>query len=210
MINYFSLLAYGNSMRIFIGGATGVLGVRMIPILIRLGHDVAGMTRSQEKMQMLRELVARPILCNVYDLDKLQESVADYRPDLIINMLTDLPDERSDLPAFRKANNRIRTEGTRNMLLAAKYSGSPGFIAQSVAWDMPGEGGEAVKYLEDSVSGYGGTVLRYGQLYGPGTFYENEKPNHPRIHVDRAAEMTTELLGTSAKIIEIVEKEPVS
>lgn len=192
-------------MRIFVAGATGVLGKRLVPLLKERLHTVAGMTRSPAKIVLLEELGVEAILCDVYDLEKLRKSVTDFGPEIIIDMITDLPDKAADMAAFTGANNRIRREGTGNLISAAVAAGTPRFVAESVAWKLPGAGGEAVREMEEAVLNYGGTILRYGQLYGPGTYYEGEKPPHPRVSVDSAAEMTIEHLYESGKIIDIVD-----
>lgn len=194
-------------MRIFVAGATGVLGIRVIPLLFSMGHIVAGMTRTQMKTGLLSELGAEPVLCDVYDINRLKASVANFRPDLIIDLLTDLPDNTDDVPAYADANNRMRKEGTENLTEAAAFTGHPRILAQSVAWKLPGMGDEAVRYLERVVTDYGGTVLRYGQLYGPGTFYRDHKPHWPRIHIDHAACMTVKYLDVKGGTIQITEEE---
>lgn len=192
-------------MRIFIAGATGVIGIRLVAVLIKDGHSVAGMTRSKDKMHLLVELGAEGVLCNVYDEKQVTRVVAAYDPNLIIDLLTDLPDRSDDIPSYTQANNRIRTEGTRNLLSAARVSGNPDFIVESVAWELPASGKSALMEMERLVLEYGGTVLRYGQLYGEGTYYETEKPSKPRVHVDHATRMTADLLDLKGKVIEIVE-----
>lgn len=194
-------------MRIFVAGATGVLGIRLLPLMKNMGHTVAGMTRSPEKVLLLNGMGVKAVLCNVYDLDKLRKAVTDFQPDLIIDQLTDLPDSLDNVAAFADANNRIRKEGTENLIAAARDAGSPIFLAQSVAWELPEAGDVAVNELEKKVLEYGGTVLRYGKLYGPGTYYKRERPAHPRIHVDRAAEITVEHLYSKGQTIEITEEE---
>lgn len=192
-------------MRIFVAGATGILGARILPMLIEAGHEVFGMTRSEENLHLLSDMGAQPVLCDVYDIERLTRSVVGSRSDLIIDQLTDLPDDVSNIPDYAEANNRIRIEGTGNLLSAAEAAGHPKFIAQSVAWTLPEAGDKAAREMEKKVLAYGGTVFRYGQLYGPGTFHERDKPSGPRIHVDRAAEITVELMHSEKGIVEIVE-----
>lgn len=79
------------------------------------------------------------------------------------------------------------------------------FLAQSVAWRLPGNGGAAVEELERSVLEADGVVLRYGQLYGPGTYYEQAPPLPPRVHIDEAARRTLEALAAPSGVLEIVE-----
>jgi nucleoside-diphosphate-sugar epimerase len=104
-------------MRIFLAGATGVIGVRLLPLLLAGGHRVAGMTRSHP--ELVEELGAESLVCDVYDADALSAAVQGFAPELVVNELTDLPDELEQLEAARPANRRIRTEGTRNLLDAA-------------------------------------------------------------------------------------------
>ncbi len=192
-------------MRIFLAGASGVIGVRLLPLLVAAGHEVAGTTRSAEKAAKLRELGAEPVVVDVYDADALREAVVDFGPELVIHQLTDLPDDPADLPASRGANSRIRFEGTDNLVAAARAAGVGRFLAQSIAWDVPGEGVKAVSHLEGAVLGIGGVVLRYGQFYGPGTFHEGEPPPPPRIQIDAAARRTAELLEAPSGVLTIVD-----
>jgi nucleoside-diphosphate-sugar epimerase len=99
-------------MRIFVAGATGVLGTGLVPLLVCAGHDVTGMTRSSDKADRLRELGAEPIVCDVFDAEVLAASIEAAAPDVLIDELTDLPDTASELGAFRERNDRMRTEGS--------------------------------------------------------------------------------------------------
>ena len=193
-------------MRIFLAGASGVLGVRLVPLLVQAGHEVAGMTRSPDKADMLRSLGAQPIVCDVYDEEALRAAVVSFRPDLVMHQLTDLPDNAAEIPEFMARHSRIRREGTRNLIAAAQAAGATRFVAQSVAWELPGDAGAAVADLEAAVLDAGGVVLRYGQFYGPGTYYEAAPPPHPRIHLDDAAQATLEALDAPSGVVEIVEK----
>jgi nucleoside-diphosphate-sugar epimerase len=193
-------------MRIFLAGASGVLGQRLTPRLVEAGHVVGGMTRSPEKAELLRKLGAEPIVCDVFDRDAVAAAVRAFRPDVVLNELTDLPDDAARIDEFRSLNARIRTDGNQNLIAAARASGSPKFLAQSVAWEMPdGVGARAVADLERSVLAEGGVVLRYGQFYGTGTFHEQPPPEGPRIHVDRAAERTVEALDEPSGVLVIVD-----
>jgi uncharacterized protein YbjT (DUF2867 family) len=193
-------------MRIFLAGATGVIGVRLVPRLVAAGHIVAGMTRSADKAQLLRDLDAEPVVCNVFDRDRLIELVAAFRTEAVIHELTDLPDDQSRIPQLVALNARIRREGTRNLLDAARSVKARQFLAQSVAWQLPaGEGADAVRELERSVLDAGGVVLRYGQFYGPGTYFPEEPPPPPRVHIDVAAERTVAALDAPSGIVTVVE-----
>ncbi|MGY2061712.1 NAD(P)H-binding protein, partial [Nocardia gipuzkoensis] len=121
-------------MRIFLAGASGVLGTRLTPLLIATGCEVAGMTRSPRKAELLAGLGAEPVVCDVYDAAALEQAVRAYAPDLVMHQLTDLPDSAEDLASGRTANARIRREGTANLLAAAQAAGVKRFLAQSVAW----------------------------------------------------------------------------
>jgi nucleoside-diphosphate-sugar epimerase len=178
-------------VRIFIAGATGVIGVRLIPLLVNGGHTVAGMTRSPQKTGLLRELGAEPVVCDVFDLAALTQALAAFGPDVVFHQLTDLPDDAADLVPFSDRNDRIRGEGTHNLLAAAAAAKAERVIAQSISWELPSENRRAVTAAhERAVLQAGGVVIRYGQLYGPGTFYPAAPPEPPRIHVDDAARLT--------------------
>jgi nucleoside-diphosphate-sugar epimerase len=193
-------------MRIFLAGASGVLGRRLIEPLVAAGHVVGAMTRSPAKVDLLASLGAEPIVCDAFDRDALIAAVGAFRPDVVLNELTDLPDDAADLPVFRDRNARMRTEGNANLLEAARSSGSPKVVAQSVAWEMPpGAGADAVAELERSVLAVGGVVLRYGQFYGPGTFYEGPPPAEPRVEIGRAAERTVELLDAPSGVVVVID-----
>lgn len=180
-------------MRIFLAGATGVIGIRMLPLLIGAGHTVAGMTRSPHKAGELRALGAEPVVCDVFDAPALAGAVTSFAPDLVMHQLTDLPDEADQLPGFAARNDRMRTEGTGNLLAAAAAAGASHILAQSIAWRPAGRGG-ATDEMERQVLDAAGVVVRYGQLYGPGTYYPDVLPAPPRIHVERAARATLPLM----------------
>jgi nucleoside-diphosphate-sugar epimerase len=191
--------------RIFLAGATGVLGVRLVPLLVADGHTVAGMTRSPGKAASLRALGAEPVVCDVFDRSALEEAVAAFRPEVLIDELTDLPDDVSLVSKYRAANARMRRLGSRNVLAAARAAHSSRVFAQSVAWQLAGDAGVAVAEHERLVLAAKGVVLRYGRLYGPGTYFEGEAPPPPRIHVDEAARRTIAALDTRSGVLTIVE-----
>jgi nucleoside-diphosphate-sugar epimerase len=193
-------------VRIFVAGASGVIGSRLVPLLAAGGHEIAGMTRSPGKASMLRELGADPVICDVFDAGALTRAVAAFAPDIVFHQLTDLPDDASDIAAFSERNNRIRSEGTRNLLAAAAASAAGPVIAQSISWELPGENGRAAAAEhERAVLQAGGVVIRYGQFYGPGTYYETDPPPPPRIHVDDAARQTVPAIGVPAGVTIVVD-----
>jgi nucleoside-diphosphate-sugar epimerase len=191
-------------MRIFLAGATGVLGIRLVPLLIAAGHEVAGMTRSPEKDETLRSLGAKSVVCDVFDAPALTAALVAFGSEAVMHQLTDLPDDVTLIPEFAAANARIRREGTRNLLDAARTAGAARFLAQSVAWQLPDDAGAAVTELEQSVLGAGGVVLRYGQFYGPGTYHEQAPPT-PRVHLDEAARRTVAALDEPSGVLTIVD-----
>jgi uncharacterized protein YbjT (DUF2867 family) len=191
-------------MRIFLAGATGVLGIRLLPLLIDAGHVVAGMTRSPDKVAAIRAHGGEPIVCDVFEEAHLVEAVKSFDPHAVVDQLTDLPDRRDELVAHAAKNDRIRTEGTRNLVAAAKAAGANRFLAQSIAW-RPEERVRAVDLHEHQVLEIGGVVVRYGRLYGPGTYYERELPSPPRVHVDTAARATPPLLDEASGIVTIAD-----
>jgi uncharacterized protein YbjT (DUF2867 family) len=193
-------------MKVFLAGASGVIGQRLIPRLVQAGHVVGGMTRSSSKTELLAQLGAEPILCDVFDRDALIQAVRDFNPDVILNELTDLPDEVDKIGDHAELNARIRTEGNQNVIEAARQSGSPKILAQTVAWQLPdGPDALAVAELERSVLAEGGVVLSYGQFYGPGTYNEQQIPAEPRVQIDRAADRTVELLGEPSGVVVITD-----
>jgi nucleoside-diphosphate-sugar epimerase len=193
-------------MRIFLAGASGVIGMKLTPLLVDAGHTVAGTTRSAEKAEGVRALGAEPFVIDVYDAQGLRDVVVDWSPDLVMYQLTDLPDDASQIPGRGAANARIRIEGTANLIAAAQAAGAERFLAQSIAW-TPSAGNESRENLEAQVLAYDGVgvVLRYGQFYGPGTYYEAEPPDPPRIQIDAAACQTVSSLEAPRGTVEIVE-----
>lgn len=195
-----------DGLRIFLAGASGVIGQRLIPLLVQAGHVVGGMTHSASKTGLLAELGAEPILCDVFNREGLIQVVRDFNPDVIVNELTDLPDDVARISEYAERNARIRTDGNQNLIEAARQSGLPKILAQSVAWQLPdGPDALAVAELERSVLAEGGIVLSYGQFYGPGTYNEQQLPEEPRVHIDRAAERTVEALGEPTGVVVIVD-----
>jgi len=182
----------------------------MVPLLIGAGHDVTGMTRSQSVAQELEAAGVHPVVVDVFDADGLKRAAEAARPEIVMHQLTDLPrfiESEAQLAAAYPRNARIRTEGTRNLVAAAKAASARRFIVQSVAFAYaPGaephvetdplnlvDGPRLVTVraaadMEQQVliSGTEAIVLRYGLLYGPGTWTEGPA-RRPPVHVDAAA-----------------------
>jgi nucleoside-diphosphate-sugar epimerase len=138
------------------------------------------------------------VVCDVYDASALRKAVRGFGPELVLHMLTDLPDRREELDAKRPANRRMRIDGTRNLVAAAD---GVRMVAQSVAFPAGQE--EHERMVLDA----GGAIVRYGRLYGPGTWSDDGRDlPAPRVHVDEAARRTFEALDASpGTILEIVE-----
>src|SRR4051794_26769814 len=180
-------------MHIFIAGASGAVGRALVPLLTSHGHTVAATTRSPQKAAALRKLGAEPVVLDGLDRPAVLEAVAAARPDAIVHQMTALAGP-TDLRRFERTfatTNRLRTEGTDHLLEAARAAGVERFLAQGYAgWPYARTGGpvkteddpldpdppkamrstlEAMRHLEAAVTGAGGTILRYGGFYGPGT-----------------------------------------
>ena len=95
-------------LRIFLAGATGVIGIRLLPLLLAAGHTVAAMTRSEGKRDRLASMGAQPVVCDVFDADALRDAVVAFRPDAVLHQLTDLPDTADRIPEFAARNARYR------------------------------------------------------------------------------------------------------
>lgn len=183
-------------MRIFVAGATGAVGRRLVPRLAGNGHHVVGLTRTSAKTSLLRELGAEPVVADALDETAIHAAVVAARPDVIVHQLTDLKGA-SDLRKFDRAfasSNRLRTAGTDHLLAAARDCGVKRMVAQSFCgWPYARIGGyvkteddplddnppqelrgtlEAIRYLEHAVTtapGIVGVALRYGGFYGSDT-----------------------------------------
>jgi nucleoside-diphosphate-sugar epimerase len=185
-------------MKVFVAGASGVIGRPLVRQLVAAGHEVTGMTRSEDRAVEIREAGAAAVVCDVFDAVGLEAAVREAAPEVVVHELTALP-ARLDYKAKQDPlapTNRVRTEGTRNLLAAAKAAGARRFVAESVAFfytpkgdwvkdeetplnlDAPGHFGAAAAALADlerqvtGAEGIEGVVLRYGWLYGPGTFFD--------------------------------------
>lgn len=192
-------------MRVFLAGATGVIGSRLVPLLVAAGHEVTGMTRSPAKVPQLVAAGATAVVCDVFEADALADEIAAAEPDVVMHQVTDLPDRYALLAVKLPALNRARRLGTDNLVAAAQAAGAQHFVAQSVAFDLPGMAQRAVDHLEEATLGIGGVVVRYGSFYGPGTWYDNPPKGDKVVHIDEAARRTVGLLGAPSGVVEILD-----
>jgi nucleoside-diphosphate-sugar epimerase len=181
-------------MRVFVAGAGGAVGRRLVPQLVARGHEVIASTRKPETMAAIRALGATPVVVDGLDAASVGEAIARAEPEAIIHEMTAL----SGAPDFKHfddwfaATNRLRTTGTEHLLAAARAAGVRRFIAQSyTGWNNARDGGPikteddpldphpamaqtetlaAIKFVERAVlaAPLEGLALRYGNLYGPG------------------------------------------
>jgi len=198
-------------MRIFLAGAAGAIGRRLVPLLLGAGHHVVGTTRSTSKADLLRTAGVEPVVLDIFDSALLTRAVSAARPDIVIHQLTDLPPglDPSQMAEGTKRNARMRSEGTQSLVSAALASGARRLIAQSIAWmyapgpqpyseedplDVDAGGTRAItvagvvtlERLAMSSPPIEGIVLRYGHLYGPNTGSDGAG-EAPSLHVDAAA-----------------------
>jgi nucleoside-diphosphate-sugar epimerase len=185
-------------VKVFLAGGSGVIGRRLIPQLVAAGHEVAATTRAAEKASMIRSLGAIPVLVDALDAAALSKAVTDFRPEAVMNQLTDLPQRYNPrkLGPYYERTSRLRVEATRTLLAAAKEVGARRFVYQSLAFMYVAAGppalaedaklaahspepfGSAVRATVEgerlalSDDGITGVALRYGQLYGPGTYFD--------------------------------------
>lgn len=180
-------------MKLFIAGGSGAIGRSLVPMLVEAGHRVVAMTRSTDRASSLETIGAIPVIGDVYDVERLTELVANAEPDAVVHQLTAFGSTDRD-PL--EETNRVRTEGTRNLVEAARAAGARRFIAQSISFICsPSQDGltsedtplyldasDAIRPLAEAVAelerhtlhtdGMEGVVLRYGWFYGPGTNYD--------------------------------------
>ncbi|UWE10883.1 NAD-dependent epimerase/dehydratase family protein [Actinacidiphila bryophytorum] len=183
-------------MRVFVAGGTGVLGQRLVPQLVARGHQVTATTTSAAKLDLARRLGAEGVVMDGLDAASVAAAVAGARPDAIVHQMTAISMAHAGKPDIKHPDrwfaltNRLRTEGTDNLLAAAADAGVSHVVAQGYAsWNGIREGGwvkteqdpldllpgtaaqagmEAIRHSEDVVLAAGGAVLRYGAFYGPG------------------------------------------
>jgi len=239
-------------MKVFVAGASGAIGGPLVRQLLQAGHEVTGMTRREERAAEIREAGASAVVCDAFDRKALDAAVAEAAPDVVVNQLTSLPQDYNPRKAsFYEATDRVRREGGRNLIGAARAAGVRRLLTQSIAFlyapegdwvksedgrpfdDAPGHFRSAVETLLEherevtSSSDFEGLVLRYGQLYGPGTYYapdghlgrEVRRRRFPIVgpgtgtfsflHVDDAASATIAALDRGAPgVYNVVDDEP--
>lgn len=195
-------------MRVFVAGGTGVLGRRLVPLLVERGHEVTATTTSAAKLDVAARLGAEGVVMDGLDAASVGEAVAKARPDVIVHQMTAISvahagkADMKHMDRWFAGTNRLRTEGTDHLLAAADATGVTRFVAQAYAsWNGIREGGwvkteedpldpmagtpaepgmAALAHVEDAVTRAGGTVLRYGWFYGPGATGDLVEPVRKR------------------------------
>jgi 2-alkyl-3-oxoalkanoate reductase len=239
-------------LRVFVAGATGAIGRPLLPKLIETGHEVTGMTRSEDGASRLSQAGARAAICDAFDAEGVRRAVAGSGAEVVVHELTALPstlDFRK--PELWEPTHRLRREGTRILIEAAQAAGAGRMVVQSIAFayapsgdwvkaedaplavdepGLPGEIAGAIHDMEAAVTGaegLDGVVLRYGQFYGPDTYYATDgatatqvrKGQFPIVgvgegvfsfvHIDDAADATVMAVeGGAAGIYNVVDDEP--
>jgi nucleoside-diphosphate-sugar epimerase len=187
-------------LKVFVAGASGVIGRPLVQMLHRAGHAVRGMTRSPERAEALRAMGVEAVICDALDAGALRSAVVEAKPDVVVHQLTQIP-RVLDLRRYRVqlvGNDRLRSEGTRHLVSATLAAGAHRLVAQSVAfayaptgprvvteeaplyWDAPAFFQRSVRALAEleqlvtQTAGLHGVVLRYGYFYGPGTHFASD------------------------------------
>ena len=183
-------------MKVFVAGASGVIGLPLVRQLAAAGHEVTGTTRREGKAGSIREAGADAVVLDVFDSDALRDAVAAAEPEVVVNQLTSLPQKYDPRKAsFYEATDRVRGEGGRNLLAAARAARARRFLTQSICFlyapegdlvkdedarvfdDAPGHFRQSIETLTGhegealAAEGIESLVLRYGQFYGAGTYY---------------------------------------
>jgi nucleoside-diphosphate-sugar epimerase len=238
-------------MKVLVSGASGAIGSFLIPQLLEAGHEVVGMTRRQDKADALTELGARGVVVDALDREAVRRVVLDAAPEAVIDELTSLPrDFNLRDPHLYDANDEIRSKGTPALHDAAREAGVRRFVMQSVAFlyapegdwvksedartwlDAPPPMSRSIRVLHDNEQritrdpDIEGVVLRYGFLYGPGTYYASDgsiaaqvrKRRFPVVgkgagmtsfvHLHDAAASTVAALERGSGIYNVVDDEP--
>jgi nucleoside-diphosphate-sugar epimerase len=238
-------------MKVFVAGASGVVGRPLVRQLVAAGHEVAGTTSREEGKEAIAAAGAAPIVCDALDAEAVAAAVRAAAPEVVISQLTRLPREYNPRKIDYGPTNRIRAEGGHNLIEAARASGVRRFVTQSIAFMYAPEGesikdeearpwtdapepfvGGVVAMVEHEreatqTTGLEGVVLRYGQFYGPSTYYARDGSIAKRVrrrsfpiigagdamfsfvHIDDAAGATVAALDRGKPgIYNVVDDEP--
>ncbi|MCD8794962.1 NAD-dependent epimerase/dehydratase family protein [Mammaliicoccus sciuri] len=225
--------------KIFVTGATGLIGTKLTKRLIEEGYEVAGLTTSEKGKEKLDNAGVKAYIGNILEYDTIEKSIGDFKPDIIMNEITDL--KQVDM----SANTKVRIEGTRNLVEAAIKHDVPHIQSQSIAFVY--EAGDTLATEETSldydasgdrkitVDGVEGlekesarlskhVILRYGLLYGPGTWYGKDGMIYNQfingevtmtdgvqsfIHIDDAVETAIQALNFESGIYNVADDDPV-
>jgi nucleoside-diphosphate-sugar epimerase len=182
-------------MRVFLAGASGAIGTPLVRQLVAAGHETTGITSREEKVDGIRRAGARAIVCDALDRPAVEAAVGEARPDVVINQLTRLPQKYNPRSIDYGPTNEVRAEGGTNLIAGARGAGARRFITQSIAFIYAPEGepikDEEGRPFEDAPPPFDegvrallgherevleledmqGVVLRYGQFYGPATYF---------------------------------------
>lgn len=176
-------------MKVFVAGASGAIGTRLVPQLIEAGHEVIGSHNSPTSAERLQTLGAKPVMLDLLDTDAVRKAVLENEPEAIVHEATALANAKfsRNMDKVLAATSELRTKGTDALLAAARETGVRGFVAQSFAPfryarvggpvkteddldPVPPKGfresAAAMAYLEQAVTREGGIALRYGAFYG--------------------------------------------
>jgi nucleoside-diphosphate-sugar epimerase len=199
-------------MRAFVAGASGVIGSRLVAALVREGHEVVGSTRASERVELIERLGGTGVVVDAHDRDAMRAAIMDTKPDVVVDLLTDLGTPGSGRPDAQALarTSRLRRDATPAIAKATTEAGARRLIATSLAWiyrpgrephteddpvvepDDPGtsETLAAVVTMERAILSADGlehVLLRCGQLYGVGTGLDDGPTRDPAVHVEAAA-----------------------
>ncbi|CAL29341.1 NAD-dependent epimerase/dehydratase family protein [Staphylococcus carnosus] len=225
--------------KIFVTGATGLIGTKLTKRLLEEGYEVAGLTTSQNGKEKLQNAGVTPYVGDIFDYDTIDEAIGDFKPDVIMNEITDL--KNVDMAA----NTKVRIEGTKNLVDAAIKHDVENMQSQSIAFVYEGGKGLATeetpldynatgdrKVTVDGVEGLeketarikNHVILRYGWLYGPGTWYGEDGMIYSQfkngkvdmtdgvlsfIHIDDAVETAIQALNFETGTYNVADDDPV-
>ncbi|MEK6252045.1 MAG: NAD(P)-dependent oxidoreductase [Actinomycetota bacterium] len=238
-------------MRVFVAGASGVIGRSLVPKLVAAGHEVTGTTRNERSAEAIRAAGAQAAICDALDPAAVEDAVTAAVSEVIVSELTSLPKDYDLRKIDYEPTNRLRVEGGRNLISAGRKVGAQRYITQSIAFvyepqgdwvkdeeartfvDAPGRfasGLEATLTSEREAldaEAMDGLVLRYGQFYGPGTYFDRDGSiaeqvrarRFPQVgkgtgvfsfvHVDDAADATVAAVERGAPgIYNVVDDDP--